>query len=60
MKVTVLFIHIYVQLIDTNHVRLQSYLTLYAVYKTLNTTEYYMYTKLLLLIKMKKVIKCTV
>jgi len=28
------------QLIDTNHVRLQSYFTLYTVSKTLNTTEY--------------------
>jgi len=55
-----LFIHIYIQLIDTNHVRLQSYLTLYAIYKTLNTTEYYIYTKLFFLIKMKKVIKSTV
>jgi len=54
MRVMVLFIHIYIQLIDTNHVRLQSYLTLYAVYKTLNTTEYYIYTKLFFLIKVKK------
>jgi len=60
MRVKVLFIHIYIQLIDTNHVRLQSYLTLYAVYKTLNTTEYYIYTKLLFLIKVKEVIKFTV
>jgi len=56
----VLFIHIYIQLIDTNHVRLQSYLTLYAIYKTLNTTEYYIYKKLFFLIKVKKVIKSTV
>jgi len=40
MRVIVLFIHIYIQLIDTNHVRLQSYLMLYAVYKTFKTTEY--------------------
>jgi len=37
-------IYIYLHTINyTNHVRLQSYLTLYAVYKTLNTTEYYMW-----------------
>jgi len=47
----VLFIYIYIQLIDTNHVRLQSYLMLYAVYKTLNTVEYYIYTKLFFKIK---------
>jgi len=46
MRVMVLSIHIYIQLIHINHVKLQSYFTLYAVYKTLNTTEYYTYTKL--------------
>jgi len=59
MRVMVLFIHIYIQLIDINHVKLQSYLTLYAVYKTLNATEYYIYTKLFFLMKVKKVIKST-
>jgi len=54
------FIHIYIQLIDTNHVRLQSYLTLYAVYKALNPIEYYIHTKLFFLIKVKKVINSTV
>jgi len=54
MRVIVLSIHIYIQLIHINHVKLQSYLTLYAVYKTLNTTEYYIYTKLFFLNKGKK------
>jgi len=42
-----IYIYIYIQLIDmtwwhdTNHVRLQSYLRLYVVYKTFNITEYY-------------------
>jgi len=35
-----------------------SYLLLYAVYKTLNTTEY-IYIKLFFLIKVKKVIRST-
>jgi len=50
MRVMVLFIYIYIQLIDTNHDRLQSYLTLCAVYKSLNTTKYYISTKLFFLI----------
>jgi len=53
-------IYTYLHTIETNHVRLQSYLTLYAVYKTLNTTEYYIYTKLFFVIKVKKMIKFTV
>jgi len=58
MRVMVLFIYIYIQLIDTNHVRLQSYLMLCAVYKTFNTTEYYyICTKLFFKIKIKKMMK---
>jgi len=53
-------IYIYLHTIDTNHVRLQSYLTLYAVYKILNTTKYYIYTKLFFFIKVKKMIKFTI
>jgi len=53
-----IYIYIYIQLIDTNHIRLQSYLTLYAVCKTFNTTEYYyICTKLFFKIKVKKMIK---
>jgi len=33
-----IYIYIYIQLIDINHIR-QSYLTLYAVCKTFNTTK---------------------
>jgi len=39
----VLFIYIYVQLIVRNHTRLQSYLTLSSVYKTLTQQNIYFY-----------------